>query len=151
AQTPTARNPVNEVQTKPNQTQPNPTARVLPGDPPLTAGLHGPGKGPGTGLQTPGGDATASKLSAPLLGRTAQRSRPGLQAGSRAGPSATHRFEPRSRGFSVLGFSRMAPAPAARNPVTVVPHARAPGDPPSTAGLHGGGKGPGTGLQTPGG
>src|SRR5204863_7675704 len=86
-------------------------------------------------------------------GGPAQRSGPGLRAGSGAGQREPYRFffEPRSRGFSVLGFSRMAQAPAARNPVTAVPHARAPGDPPSTAGLNRGGKGPSTGLEKPGG
>src|SRR5207237_6235889 len=41
---------------KPRQRGCNSTARVV-GDPPSTAGLHGGGKGPGTGLKKPGGVA----------------------------------------------------------------------------------------------
>src|SRR5207302_607346 len=48
---------------------------------------------------------------------------------------------------------RMAQAPTARNPVKRGSNstARVVGDPPSTAGLNRGGKGPSTGLQEPGG
>src|SRR5213076_1889990 len=59
------------------------------------------------------------------MGRWAEPSRPGIDAGSpewprpvRSPPVATP--EPRSRGFSVWGFSRMAQAPTARNPVNGV-------------------------------
>src|SRR5205814_8026025 len=66
--------------------------------------------------------------------RAAVQARPSGQVErERADPREMHRFEPRSRGVSVFGFSRRAPA----------------GDPPSTAGLNRGGNGPGMGLEKP--
>src|SRR5206468_519431 len=54
---------------KPRQRGCNPPARVE-GDPPSTAGLNRGGKGPSTGLQRPGGEATGSenrrKISFPI-------------------------------------------------------------------------------------
>jgi hypothetical protein len=71
----------------------------------------------------------------PFMGLSAQRLRPVLQDGSRetdqTQPTAAHHFQPRSRGFSLWGFSRMAQAETARNPVNGVQDTRAAGDDPT--------------------
>src|SRR4051812_8083631 len=73
-----------------------------------------------------GSPSTGRWIVVPFMGRWAQPSRPGIDAGSperprlvRSPPVATP--EPRSRGFSVWGFSRGSKpegsSPTARNPV----------------------------------
>ena len=76
-------------------------------------------------VRADGNTSTRRWIVVPFMGRWAQPSRPGIDAGSpeqpslvRSSPAATP--EPRSRGFSVWGFSRRAQAPTARNPVNGV-------------------------------
>src|SRR5205814_4177656 len=102
-----------------------------PGDPPRVGGDANPITGQGIVASHSWG--VGRSLSGPAL-------MPGRRSGrARFAPLPVATPEPRSRGFAVWGFRRMAQAPTARNPVNGVqtPTARRVGDPPSPAGRDG--------------